>query len=64
MPGVGDGVGVGIEQQRIEQKKKSQIKMLTNAHNWQFVKLSEINELAAKRLSRATKSGRARGQCW
>lgn len=31
--------------------------MLTNAHNWQFVKLSEINELAAKRLSRATKSG-------
>jgi len=27
--------------------RRNEVKMLTNAHNWQFVKLSEINELAA-----------------
>lgn len=27
--------------------RPNEVKMLTNAHNWQFVKLSEINELTA-----------------
>jgi len=29
-------------------KIKQETKMLTNAHNWQFVKLSEINEQATR----------------
>jgi len=37
-----------IEHKNKTRNKKQETKMLTNAHNWQFVKLSEINEQATR----------------